>query len=117
MVQDQPCRGRLGGSQGRVDDLRVGAQDLFELVESLLELTAVAGAQAWLLALSVLAVGAIAATPPTGRLPAVAFYLHWVLSISVFAKSCAHIVFGHPGKRNGKDETNRRNSQGKSGLA
>lgn len=65
----------LMGGQGRVDDLRVRAQDLLELVEALLQLAPVTGAQAWLLALFVLALGTVAATPAAGGLPAIAFYL------------------------------------------
>lgn len=55
--------------------LRVGSQDLLELVESLLKLTAIAGSQARLLAFFVLAVGAIAAAPTTRWLSTVAFHL------------------------------------------
>lgn len=49
--------------------------DLLEPVKALLELLAVASAQAGLLALLVLANGAIATAPAAGRLSSIAFYL------------------------------------------
>lgn len=56
-------------------NLRMGAQDLLQLVEPLLQLAPIPGAQAGLLAFLVLAVGAIATAPPTRGLTAVTFHL------------------------------------------
>lgn len=81
MMGNQPRLSWLVCSERRVKDLGVRAQNLLELVEPLLKLTTVSGTQAWLLALPVLAVSAIAAAPPTRGLTAVALYLqHAVLA-------------------------------------
>jgi hypothetical protein len=53
----------------------MGPQDLLELVEPLLQLAPIPGAQAWLLAFLVLAVGAISAAPPARWLTTVTFDL------------------------------------------
>lgn len=48
---------------GGVEDLRVGAQNLLEFIEALLEFTAVAGAESGFLAFLVFADGAVATAP------------------------------------------------------
>lgn len=82
MTGHQPWLGRLVRSERRVKDVRMSAQNLLELVEPLLELTAITGAQTWLLALLVLAVGAIAAAPATRGLTAVALDLQDAVLVS-----------------------------------
>jgi len=63
-----------------LEDLGVCAQDLFQLVEPLLQLPAISRPEARLLALLILAQRAIPCTPAACRLPAIAFYLTTVLS-------------------------------------
>lgn len=58
----------------------MGPQDLLELVEPLLQLAPITGAQARLLALLVLAVCAIATAPPTGGLAAITLDLRMTSS-------------------------------------
>lgn len=82
---------RLGGRQCCVDDLGVGAQNLLEFVESLLKLTSVAGAQARLLPLLVLAVSTVAAAPTTRRLAAVTFDLQHARTRSVYRQLCVFL--------------------------
>lgn len=66
---------RLIRCHSSMEYLRVRSQDLLELVEPLLKLTAIAGSQAGLLAFFVLAVGAIAAAPTARWLSPIAFHL------------------------------------------
>lgn len=56
-------------------------QDLLELVEPLLQLPPITGAQARLLAFLVLAVSAISAAPTTRRLTAITFDLRIIVSV------------------------------------
>lgn len=81
-MRNQAWLGRLVRSERRVKNLRVGAQDLFELVEPLLELTTIAGAQTRLLALLVLAVSAVTAAPATRGLTTVALDLQSIVLVS-----------------------------------
>lgn len=83
VVGYQSCLCRLLRIQRRVEDLRVGAQDLFELVKPLFQLASVAGAQTRFLALLILTVSAISTTPATRRLTAITFHLEgWTLVVA-----------------------------------
>lgn len=65
----------LIGCQSRLENLGVSSEYLLELVQSLLQLAAVASTKTRLLALLVLAQGSIAATPAAGGLSSVTFHL------------------------------------------
>lgn len=91
MMGEQPLwAGLVLRSQGRVYDFRMGSQYLLELVESLLQLTPIAGTEAWLFAFLVLTLSAIATAPAARGLATIALHLN-IIHVSLYS-SCMHTV-------------------------